>query len=96
LHPDGPGKLTTLGLRPPCADFPIGRGAGTSGFGKEVVAEPSESCILDGRKKRQGDAFEASPRFVNDCDRWSVAVRMPKTPSHFPSVFHFGADCFGP
>ena len=31
----------------------------------------------------------------NNFDRWSVAVRMPRTPSHFPSVFHFEAACFG-
>ena len=38
----------------------------------------------------------ASPRFGDDLDRWSVAVRMLKTASHFPPVVHFWPDCFGP
>jgi len=40
-----------------------------SGFGKDVVAEPSGSGILDGRKKRQGGVFSASPRLNDDFDR---------------------------
>ena len=68
-------KLTTLGLPKSCGDSPTGRGGETSGFGKDVVAEPSGSGILDGRKKRQGGVFSASPRLNDDYDRWLARFR---------------------
>ena len=62
----------------------------------KTVVGPKKSRILDKARNGEGTPFRASPRFDDDLDRWSVAVRMPKTSSHFPSVFHFGADCFVP
>jgi len=65
-------------------------------FASGLVFLAFEQGLASGANKTgEGTSVDRSPRVQNDFDRWSVAVRMPKTPSHFPSVFHFGADCFG-